>query len=288
MTVHGAKGLEANIVILADTTTPPGGPRDPRLLTLDNGASGLGGPRAANDVDAMSDARAHGAAGGARRIPPPAVRGDDARRRAAGGLRHARQEQNSRRLLVSTGRRTRCADECVSEPADDGGGEVLRYRKGGQRAGRKFRRTSCRPRSSPTSVPSWLDTDASVRHLSAARHHAVERRGRRRPRARLPPRPTRNALAARHAWCTGCCSRCRIFPPTAAQGGRRITSPEPAPELAADEREKIAEQVMLVLDDPRLLRAVLRPAAGPKCRSSAGLKSAEKSGACPARSTAWR
>ena len=27
MTVHGAKGLEAPIVILADTTTPPAGPR---------------------------------------------------------------------------------------------------------------------------------------------------------------------------------------------------------------------------------------------------------------------
>ena len=26
MTVHGAKGLEAPIVILADTTTPPAGP----------------------------------------------------------------------------------------------------------------------------------------------------------------------------------------------------------------------------------------------------------------------
>ena len=34
MTVHGAKGLEANTVILADTTTPPGGPRDPRLFAL--------------------------------------------------------------------------------------------------------------------------------------------------------------------------------------------------------------------------------------------------------------
>ena len=34
MTVHGAKGLEAPIVILADTTTPPKGPREPRLLTL--------------------------------------------------------------------------------------------------------------------------------------------------------------------------------------------------------------------------------------------------------------
>jgi ATP-dependent helicase/nuclease subunit A len=36
MTVHGAKGLEARTVILADTTTPPCGPpqRQPRLLTL--------------------------------------------------------------------------------------------------------------------------------------------------------------------------------------------------------------------------------------------------------------
>src|SRR5207237_4731742 len=36
MTVHGAKGLEASIVVLADTTTPPAGPpqRQPRLLAL--------------------------------------------------------------------------------------------------------------------------------------------------------------------------------------------------------------------------------------------------------------
>ena len=34
MTVHGAKGLEAPIVILADTMTPPAGPRPPRLLML--------------------------------------------------------------------------------------------------------------------------------------------------------------------------------------------------------------------------------------------------------------
>ena len=39
MTVHGAKGLEAPIVILADTTTPPAGPvqRQPRLLALPPG-----------------------------------------------------------------------------------------------------------------------------------------------------------------------------------------------------------------------------------------------------------
>src|SRR3984893_9556559 len=38
MTVHGAKGLEAPIVILADTMTPPTGPKPPRLLELSGGA----------------------------------------------------------------------------------------------------------------------------------------------------------------------------------------------------------------------------------------------------------
>ena len=40
MTVHGAKGLEAAMVILADTTGRPTGPRDPRLLSLADGAGG--------------------------------------------------------------------------------------------------------------------------------------------------------------------------------------------------------------------------------------------------------
>jgi len=37
MTVHGAKGLEAPIVILADTMTKPAGPKPPRLLELKGG-----------------------------------------------------------------------------------------------------------------------------------------------------------------------------------------------------------------------------------------------------------
>jgi ATP-dependent helicase/nuclease subunit A len=56
MTVHGAKGLEAPIVILADTITPPAGPRPPRLLKL------AGGPliwvgRKADDVAPVATAR---------------------------------------------------------------------------------------------------------------------------------------------------------------------------------------------------------------------------------------
>jgi ATP-dependent helicase/nuclease subunit A len=57
MTVHGAKGLEAPVVILADTITPPGGPRPPRLLRLDGGATVWAG-RKADDAPPVAAARA--------------------------------------------------------------------------------------------------------------------------------------------------------------------------------------------------------------------------------------
>jgi ATP-dependent helicase/nuclease subunit A len=56
MTVHGAKGLEAPIVILADTMTPPAGPRQPRLLTLPGGAVIWAG-RKADDAPPVAAAR---------------------------------------------------------------------------------------------------------------------------------------------------------------------------------------------------------------------------------------
>jgi len=65
--VHGAKGLEAPIVILADTTTPPGGPpgRQPRLLPLVAAGAPPGRPppfvwatRKADDVPLVTGGRA--------------------------------------------------------------------------------------------------------------------------------------------------------------------------------------------------------------------------------------
>jgi ATP-dependent helicase/nuclease subunit A len=65
MTVHGAKGLEAPIVVLADTTTAPKGPREPRLLALPVAHAAPGTPerivwagRKADDVAAVAAARA--------------------------------------------------------------------------------------------------------------------------------------------------------------------------------------------------------------------------------------
>jgi ATP-dependent helicase/nuclease subunit A len=56
MTVHGAKGLEAPLVILADTMTPPAGPKQPRLLHLSRKAVIWAG-RKADDSTALVNAR---------------------------------------------------------------------------------------------------------------------------------------------------------------------------------------------------------------------------------------
>jgi ATP-dependent helicase/nuclease subunit A len=56
MTVHGAKGLEAPIVFLADTMTQPAGPRAPQLLKLADGPMIWAGRRA-DDVAAVASAR---------------------------------------------------------------------------------------------------------------------------------------------------------------------------------------------------------------------------------------
>src|SRR5215472_8907299 len=64
MTVHGAKGLEAPLVILADTTSAPTGPRPPRLLALPAQRAAPGTPdrlvwasRKETDAPPMADAR---------------------------------------------------------------------------------------------------------------------------------------------------------------------------------------------------------------------------------------
>jgi ATP-dependent helicase/nuclease subunit A len=64
MTVHGAKGLEAPLVVLADTTSPPAGPRPPKLLGLRPGRAAPGTPdrivwagRKATDPAAVATAR---------------------------------------------------------------------------------------------------------------------------------------------------------------------------------------------------------------------------------------
>ncbi len=59
MTVHGAKGLEAPVVFLADTMTPPAGPKQPRLLELSADGAGamIWAGRKDDDTAVVSAAR---------------------------------------------------------------------------------------------------------------------------------------------------------------------------------------------------------------------------------------
>jgi len=158
MTVHGAKGLEAHTVILADTTTPPTGPRDPRLLTLDNGALVWATARG-DDVGVMADARAQAQI--------------DARNEYRRLLYVAMTRAKERLVIAGTQGRNKTPDGCwyelvdsalsggcVSEPADDGEGEVLRFRK--QEEEPAAAETTPVPETAQSiAAPDWLTAPAS-------------------------------------------------------------------------------------------------------------------------------
>ena len=246
MTVHGAKGLEANTVILADTTTPPTGPRDPRLLTLENGSLVWATARG-DDVDAMMDARA---------LAQQDAR-DEYRRLLYVAMTRAKERlvicgtQGSRKIpdgcwyqLVEDALKP----DCVTEPADDGGGDVWRYRKRTSQP-EKIGRTPSSAATKPTSLPNWLSTNATsessalrsitpssveddddARPFTAAGNAKALLRGTlvHRLMQSLPDIPADKRLKAAEDYL--------------ARAGQ---------DLAAEDRAKIAEQVMLVLEDAR-------------------------------------
>ncbi len=125
MTVHGAKGLEAPIVILADTMTPPTGPKPPRLLELSGGAIIWAG-RKEDDVPSVAAAR------------------DAAKSEAENEYRrllYVAMTRAADRLIICgadgrTKRPERCWYDLVRGPLeeflvaeDDGGEKVLRFSK---------------------------------------------------------------------------------------------------------------------------------------------------------------
>ena len=244
MTVHGAKGLEANTVILADTTTTPAGPRDPRLLTLENGALVWATARA-NDVDSMMDARA---------LERQDAR-DEYRR-----LLYVAMTRAAERLVICGARRKNkipdgcwyqlieetLTDKCVSEPADDSSGEVLRYRKGPQPPAH-VQKNIVPAVIKPASVPAWLRTDATSR-ISRPRvitPSSVEDDDAARPFA---------AAANANALLRGTLVHRLLQSLPDIPAARRAKAAEEylarkGKELDSEQRQKIAEQVLALLDD---------------------------------------
>ena len=157
MTVHGAKGLEAPLVILADTMTPPAGPRQPRLVTLSGGAVVWAGKKA-DDSSAMAGAR----------LAALAEARDEYRR-----LLYVAMTRAADRLIIcgADGERKRpdgCWYDLVRAALDprlaeetDGGEKVLR-----------FRQTAAEPaavapavvpaKTAEPELPSWLRQAAPV------------------------------------------------------------------------------------------------------------------------------
>ena len=245
MTVHGAKGLEANTVILADTTTKPTGKLDPRLLPLANGEI-VWATAQKEDAGAISDARSK-AQQEAR---------DEYRR-----LLYVAMTRAAERLIVCGAKGTNkipdgcwyqlvedaLKSDCVAEPADDGGGEVWRYRKGTSDLAELQTQTAAGA-IKPTAVPAWLTANAGseisvVRTLtpSSAEDAAV--------------RPSmsggRNAALLRGALVHRLLQSLPDIPAERRRMAAADYLTRAAETLVAEERANIVEQVMLVLEDAR-------------------------------------
>ncbi len=165
MTVHGAKGLEAPIVILADTTTPAEGFHPPRLLPL-TAKDAPPGPI----VWATAKFRDTGPMAAARNAVLDNAR-DEYRR-----LLYVAMTRAIDRLIVcgiDTVRRapagcwyelTRGALEplCVKETADYGDVEVLRYRKHAGPAAGGERKEEAAP--AVVEMPPWLTRTPGTTH----------------------------------------------------------------------------------------------------------------------------
>jgi ATP-dependent helicase/nuclease subunit A len=169
MTVHGAKGLEAPIVILADTTTQPEGPlqHQPRLLALPADAAPPGTP---DRLAWMPNKREDTAATIAARATMTAAAVDEYRR-----LLYVAMTRAADRLVIcgSVGKMKRpegcwydlvndtLAGICIQEPADVGEQKVLRYRKA-PAAPEPAPAVSGIATPSKADLPDWLAQDAAA------------------------------------------------------------------------------------------------------------------------------
>jgi ATP-dependent helicase/nuclease subunit A len=163
MTVHGAKGLEAPIVILADTTTPPEGPQQhqPRLLSLPASSAVPDAPEPLVWIPAKRDDTA-----------PIAAARDVVRREAEDEYRrllYVAMTRAADRLIVcgSDGKNRRpdgcwynlvtaaLEPHCADEPADVGGGTVKRLRKSTDKP-EQLQLPAAAAAAAPPDVPAWL------------------------------------------------------------------------------------------------------------------------------------
>jgi ATP-dependent helicase/nuclease subunit A len=259
MTVHGAKGLEAPIVILADTTTQPTGPRPPRLLALPANDTTSGTPdllvwagAKATDVEPVAAAR---------------QRACDAAEDEYRRLLYVAMTRAAHKLIVCGARGERKApDGCwyelvtqalaplsVEEPADDGEGTVKRYRKTpeGEPAA-----AEARSRTPPRQIvlPDWLSkkvapVPARIRIVAPSDVYQDEPPA---ARGEGPAGEQRRRGFARGVLVHRLMQSLPDIPPEHRGEAARRYLARREKEFSLEERAKIAAQVLAVIEDPRL------------------------------------
>ena len=264
MTVHGAKGLEAPIVVLADTTTEPAGPaqRQARLVTLvPDGASHP--PHCLAWIAARAtDTAPLGAA--RERIRREAA--DEYRR-----LLYVAMTRAIDRLVVcgAEGERGR-PEGCwwdlvfaalrppvsVEEPADDGEGKVWRYRKVPPLA----RKTGPERAAPPADRrPPWLEHDVpaeppALRPLSPSDAYDEAT-------PTHPPtggrRAERDKALARGVLMHRLLQALPDIPNAARAEAARRHLARAGSAFSTEERDTMFEQIRLLLEDPRFAQLFL-------------------------------
>jgi ATP-dependent helicase/nuclease subunit A len=261
MTVHGAKGLEAPIVILADTTTPPAGPpqRQPRLLPIATkaAASDTPGPmiwlgRKDDDVPLAADARtaaSEAAENEHRRLLYVAMTRAADRLVVCGAVGERGKPPGCWYDLVH-GALTPVA---VEEPADDGDGAVWRLRGGLAEIEPVQARGAVAAAGGSPERPAWLD--------QAAPPELPPQRG------LSPSGPDDESVAPGVAAAGSAGERTKalargtlvhrllqalpgIAPEHRAEAAHRHLA-RSAAQFSSPERDGMIEQIRLVLEDPR-------------------------------------
>ena len=243
MTVHGAKGLEANTVILADTVGKPTGKQDPRLLSLAEGAMAWAKGQK-EDIGPMTEAR---------------LRAQEEARNEYRRLLYVAMTRAAERLIICGAKGVNkipdgcwyqlvddaLSEKALHEPADDGDGEVKRYRKGEALPPSTVAPDDKRP-AAPIALPDWLLRDAP-REQQAARTVT--------PSGALDDdvRPMATGGGGLALLRGSLVHRLMQSLPGIA-GDRRLKAAQDylaRSRLPADDQPALAAQVMRVLDDPR-------------------------------------
>ena len=259
MTVHGAKGLEAPIVVLADTTTLPAGPpmHQPRLHGLPAPDAAPGAPERIawmpNKYDETGPLPA-------ARLAIAAAAENEYRR-----LLYVAMTRAADRLVVcgATGERgtppgcwyeliqqgLEATGRLIEEPADVGDGRVLRFRRATDAIAPV---TSATPgtTTAENALPAWLTQNVAPEPARAATLTPSGYEGESHPVEPFTPgAPRQHALARGNVVHRLMQSLPDIPPERRAEAARRFLARQD--DFSDDERDELARQVLGLLADLR-------------------------------------